>query len=148
MPTPPSICPVRDYLILSGHAERAIALYSQALGARTEALQRFGDVDKSCPAARRELVMHAALRIGNALVMLSDGPEEASLPAGRGAVSVALDFDSEAELRRVFDALVATGKPILPVFDAPWGAIFGVVEDELGISWMLNHSKAPAPASP
>lgn len=136
------------YLILNGHAERAIALYRRALGARTETLQRFGEVDQSCPAARRELVMHASLRIGNALVMLSDGPEETSLPLGRGAVSVALDFDDEAELRRVFDGLVTSGKPIVPVFDAPWGAIFGVVEDELGISWMLNYSKAPAPATP
>ncbi len=136
-----SIQTATPYLILNGHAERAIALYSRALGARTESLQRFGEVDQSCPAARRELVMHAALRIGNALVMLSDGPDETPSPTRGGAVSVALDFDDAAELRRVFDGLAATGKPIVPVFDAPWNAVFGVVEDELGISWMLNHSK-------
>jgi PhnB protein len=139
-----SIQAATPYLILSGRSERAIHLYQRALGARTEMLQRFGDVDQSCPEARRELVMHAALRVGTALVMLSDGPEEAPSPAGRGAVSVALDFDDEAELRRVFDGLVATGKPIMPVFDAPWGATFAVVEDEFGISWMLNCSK-PGP---
>jgi PhnB protein len=143
-----SIQTATPYLILSGHAQRAIALYTRALGARTETLQRFGDVEQSCPAARRELVMHAALRIGNALMMLSDGPEEAAQPAGRGAVSVAPDFEDEAELRRVFDGLVATGKPVMPVFDAPWGAVFGVVEDELGISWMLNCSKPPAGRAP
>jgi PhnB protein len=113
-----SIRAATPYLILRGHAERAIALYSRVLGARTETLQRFGEVDQSCPAARRELVMHASLRIGNALLMLSDGPEEGALPAGRTAVCVALDFDGEAELRRAFDGLVANGKPIMPVFDA------------------------------
>jgi PhnB protein len=89
------------------------------------------------------MVMHAALRVGNALVMLSDGPEEAQGSPGRGAVSVALDFDDQAELRRTFDALVTTGKSVMPVFDAPWGALFGVVEDEFGISWMLNCTKKP-----
>ena len=56
-------------------------------------------------------------------------------------VSVALDFDSEDELRRVFDGFAATGKTVMPVFDAPWGALFAVVQDELGVSWMLNCSK-------
>jgi PhnB protein len=139
-----SIQAATPYLILSGNSERAIRLYQRVLGAQTEMLQRFGEVDGSCPEARRELVMHAALRVGNALVMLSDGPEEAQGPASSGAVSVALDFDDEAELRRVFDGLVETGKPIMPVFDAPWGAIFAVVEDEFGISWMLNFSKPMA----
>lgn len=139
-----SIQTATPYLILNGHAEHAIQLYQRALGARTETLQRFGEVDQSCPAARRELVMHASLRLGNALIMLSDGPEETPKPAGSRAVSVALDFDDEAELRRVFDGLAATGKPVVPVFDAPWGATFGVVEDELGISWMLNFSRPRA----
>jgi PhnB protein len=128
------------YLILGGHARKGIDLYTRALGAKTESLQRFGDVDQSCPEARRDHVMHAALRVGDALLMLSDGPEEGRAP-GRGVVSVALDFDDETELRRVFDALALTGKPVMPVFNAPWGALFGVVEDELGVSWMLNCSK-------
>lgn len=142
-----SIRAATPYLILAGHARRALSLYARALGARTETLQRFGEVDQSCPAARRELVMHASIRIGNALLMLSDGPEEAATPAGRGAVCVALDFDDEAELRRAFQGLVESGKPIMPVFDAPWGALFGAVEDELGIHWMLNCSKAAASAA-
>lgn len=137
-----SIQAATPYLILAGKARQALDLYTRALDAHTEVLQRFGDVDSSCPRARRDNVMHAALRIGRALIMLSDGPEEAETPMQQGAVSVALDFDDESELRRRFDALAATGKPIMPVFDAPWGAVFGVVQDEFGISWMLNYSKA------
>ncbi|HWA77031.1 MAG TPA: VOC family protein [Polyangiaceae bacterium] len=138
-----SIQAATPYLILGGRAQKALGLYSRALGAKTEMLQRFGEVDGSCPAARKDMIMHAALRVGNALIMLSDGPEEAQGSPGRGAVSVALDFDDEAELRRTFDGLVTTGKPVMPVFDAPWGALFGVVEDEFGISWMLNCTKKP-----
>lgn len=138
-----SIQAATPYLILRGQAQNAIGLYTRALDAKTEVVQRFGDVDGSCPAARKDLIMHAALRVGNALLMLSDGPEEATAPPGHNAVSVALDFDDEGELRRTFEALAATGKSVMPVSDAPWGALFGVVEDQFGISWMLNHSKMP-----
>lgn len=136
-----SIQTATPYLILGGHARKALELYARVLGARTETLQRLGDVDQSCPVAHRDRVMHAALRIGKALLMLSDGPDESATPLARGAVCVALDFDDESELRRVFDQLVTTGKPIMPVFDAPWGATFGVVEDAFGVHWMLNHAK-------
>jgi PhnB protein len=136
-----TIVAATPYLILDGRADRALDLYKEALGARVENLQRFGDVDASCPKAQRDRVMHAALRIGEALLMLSDG-DQASPPAGRGAVSVALDFDDEAELRKRFEALAASGKSIAAPFDAPWGAVFGVAEDELGVHWMLNCTKS------
>ena len=133
------------YLILDGRAERALTLYAQALGARVENLQRFGDADDSCPQAQRDRVMHAALRVGEALLMLSDG-DQAAPPGGRGAVSIALDFADEAELRARFAALVETGKAIVAPFDAPWGAVFGVAVDELGVQWMLSCTRAPAGA--
>lgn len=131
------------YLMLNGRAERAIALYQGALGARTEHLQRFGDVDRTCPAARRDRVMHAALRVGSALIMMSDGPEDGP-PAGGGAVSVALEMSDPAEARRSFDALAASGKIIQPLFEAPWGALFGALHDEFGVSWMFNCTTKPA----
>jgi PhnB protein len=130
------------YLILNGAAEKAIAFYREALGARATTLQRFGDVDGSCPEARRNLVMHAELKLGNTLLMLSDGPGEGALVRG-GPVSVALDLDDVAETRRSFEALARGGTVIEPLFQAPWGALFGVVHDAFGISWMFNCATKP-----
>jgi len=129
------------YLILNGQAVRAIALYERSLDAHTQSVQRFGDVNDSCPTALRELVMHAELRVGSAPIFLSDGPGNAPLTKG-GAVSIALDFDDVDEARRMFDALATSGNAIQPLMDAPWGALFGVVEDEFGISWMFNCAKS------
>ena len=137
-----SIQTATPYLILGGNARKAIELYSRALDARTEELQTFGEIDIACPKARRDHVMHAAVRIGNALIMLSDGPDDSEAPSQPGTVSVALDFDDESELRQRFESLAATGKRVMPVFDAPWGAAFGVVQDEFGVSWMLNCTKS------
>lgn len=125
------------YLILSGRAERAIQLYERALGAKTKAVQRFGEVNASCPEAQRNLVMHAEVLIGDALLMLSDGPGEGPLPEG-GVVSIALHLDDVAQARRSFDALASSGKAVQPLIDAPWGALFGVAVDEFGVSWMFN----------
>jgi|SRR5690606_17137094 len=129
------------YLILGGRAEQAIALYREAFGATVEALQRFGDVDRSCPEAQRHLIMHAALRAGKALFFMSDGPGEGP-KASDGAVSVALDWDDTDEARRSFDRLAASGQVVQPLIDTPWGALFGVVRDELGVAWMFNARKS------
>ncbi|MPZ19088.1 MAG: VOC family protein [Luteitalea sp.] len=137
-----SIQSATPYFILNGRVEQAISLYERALGARVETLQRFGDVDQSCPDAQKHRVMHAALRVGSALLMMSDGPGDGSLPDG-GKVNVALDLDNPEEARRAFDQLAASGSVIEPIFDAPWGALFGVVRDEMGIHWMFNCAKEP-----
>lgn len=128
------------YLILNGKAQQAIKLYESALGAKVEALQRFGDVDKSCHEAQRDNVMHAELQLGSAKVMLSDGSGESPTSPG-GSVSVALLLDDVDQARRSFDALGNGGTVIQPLIDAPWGALFGVVRDPFGIDWMFNCTK-------
>jgi len=128
------------YLILNGRAARAMAFYERSLGARTISVQRFGDVDGSCPEAKRDLVMHAELRLGDVPLLLSDGPGDAPLSPG-GAVNIALDLDDVEEARRIFGALAEGGTVVQPLMDAPWGALFGVLTDEFGVSWMFNCAK-------
>lgn len=138
-----SIKAVTPYLILNGKAQQAIAFYQRCLGARTDVVQRFGDVDQSCPEGRKDRVMHAQLRVGDAVLLMSDGTDDGPRAEG-GSISIALDLDDVEEARRCFDALGATGKVIQPLIAAPWGALFGVVHDELGISWMFNCATKPA----
>lgn len=126
------------YLILNGKAEQAVAFYQRALGAKVEALQRFGDVDQSCPAAMKSRVMHASLRVGDAVLMMSDGSDEGA-PRG-GSVNVALDFDDPEQAKQCFDALAANGQVVQPLIAAPWGGLFGALGDQFGIHWMFNSA--------
>ncbi|OJH35628.1 VOC family protein [Cystobacter ferrugineus] len=132
------------YFILNGRTEQAIALYQRALGAKVEALQRFGDGNPNCPTALQSRVMHAALRVGDALLMMSDGPND-SAPPQSGSVNVALQFDDPDQARRCFDALAANGKVVQPLIDAPWGELFGALGDEFGINWMFNSAQVKKP---
>lgn len=128
------------YLILHGRVRDAIEFYAGALGAKVEALLTFGELNKAT-GPRKDDVMHCVLNVGSTILMLSDGPMDGELPP-TGLVAVALDFDDREELDRVFAALAKDGRVIEAVFDAPWGARFGVVHDRFGAAWMLNCMQA------
>ncbi len=124
------------YLILNGRAKQALEVYKTVLHGEVTTVQRFGDVDQSCPEANRDLIMHAELKLGSALLMVSDGQSEGPVP-GDGAVKVALAVDTEAELRGIFDALSANGQIIQAPLNAPWG-MFCAFADRFGVCWMMT----------
>src|SRR4051812_49428293 len=133
-----SIQQLNPYLNFDGTAEQAIQHYERALGAKTEGLQRFGDMPGSKPApesARR--VLHAVLRIGSARIMVSD--TQPGMPLALGSnVHLCLDFDDPKEMAGKFEALGAGGKVTMPLQDTFWGAKFGLLTDAYGINWMFN----------
>ena len=126
------------YLILGNKAPEALRFYERELGAKVEKVQRFGDVVQGCPEAQRDNIMHAELRLGGALLMMSQGPEENAPSPGPGAVSVALDVDDAATLKKLFTALSARGKVVADLHPAFWGGTFGTVTDEFGVNWMMS----------
>lgn len=132
-----SIQTVIPYLNLRGKAAEAIEFYESALGAEVELLRRFAEEMQDCPAALRDQVMHAELRLGDAKIYLSDGGPDESLPAG-GVISVAVGFDDDDQARAAFDKLASGGTVFQPIIDAPWGALFGSLQDRYGINWMIS----------
>lgn len=124
------------YLILNGRASQAIELYQSVFDARVTTMQHFRDGNENCPEASGHLIMHAELELGPARLMVSDGGSEGPVPT-EGAVKVALAFDSEAELRRIFDALSAGGQVVQAPFNAPFG-VFCAFADRFGVCWMMT----------
>jgi PhnB protein len=84
--------------------------------------------------------MHALLRIGPGVVMVSDTMPGQPLPRGAN-IHVCLDFDDVDDLRRRFEALAAGGTITMPLQDTFWGATFGILVDAYGVGWMLNCTK-------
>ena len=129
---------LNPYLNFNGTADKAIKHYERALDAKVESAQRFGEVpDMKVAPEHKNRVMHAVLRIGNGVIMLSDTMPDQSVQPG-GSASVVLDFDDPNELTRRFDALAAGGKVTMPVNDTFWGAKFGMLTDAYGVQWMFN----------
>jgi PhnB protein len=125
------------YLFFSGRSREAAEFYVKALGAEVKSLQTFGEAMSTCPKAMADRVVHAEIRIGQATLFMSDGPEDE--PAGPGSpVQVALDCDDVAEMTRHFDALAKGGEVLHPIHDTFYGGKLGALRDKYGVSWMFN----------
>ena len=135
---------LNPYLNYDGNAAKAIALYEKVLGAKTEGLQKFGDMPGGKPdPATKDRVLHAVLRIGGGMLMISDGMP-GKPPTMGDNVHISLDCDDEADMAQKFDGLSAGGKIVMPLQDTFWGARFGMLVDPFGIPWMFNFQKKPA----
>jgi PhnB protein len=67
--------PIQPYLFFNGRCDEAIEFYQKALGAEVMMLMRFKQMpDQSMVGPETaEKVMHTRLRIGDAIVLASDG---------------------------------------------------------------------------
>ena len=79
--------------------------------------------------------MHAALRIGGATVMASDG--RCSGQARFGGVSLSLSVPDEATADRFFAALAEGGQVQMPLGKTFFSPRFGMVADRFGVPWMV-----------
>jgi PhnB protein len=129
---------LNPYLNFDGTAAQAIKLYERALGAKAEAVMRFGEMpgDGTSP-EHKDRVMHALLHVGGGIIMISDTMPGHPIAHGSN-VHVTLDFDDAVEMGRSFEALAAGGKVTMPLQDTFWGARFGMLVDAFGIPWMFN----------
>jgi PhnB protein len=120
------------YLVCSGAAE-AIDFYKKVFNA-IELVRMPGPGGK---------VMHAEIKIGNSVLMLSDeNPERGYLSPktiGGTAVSVMLyTEDVDATFKRATDAGATTD---MAPSDMPWGDRMGNLRDPFGHSWAIATHK-------
>jgi PhnB protein len=131
---------VQPYLFFEGRCEEALEFYRGALGAEVTALMRFRECPDPMPPGMlppgsEDKVMHAALRIGGATVMASDG--RCSGQARFGGVSLSLSVPDEATADRFFAALAEGGQVQMPLGKTFFSPRFGMVADRFGVPWMV-----------
>jgi PhnB protein len=115
-------------------AVRAIEFYKKAFGA-----QERGGVAKG-PDGK---VMHAELKIGDSIIMLSDEfPEHGVLSPQNGGVGMGLHIYVDG-VDAAFDRAVKAGAQVeMPVSDQFWGDRYGKLTDPFGHKWSIaTHIK-------
>lgn len=130
------------YINFAGNAEEAMTFYKEVFGGEIE-LQRWSEMppDPQMPVSDdwQDKIMHATLTIReDVTVYLSDSWAEGDETYNSNVV-LHVEFDSEDELRRVFDALSAGGTVNMPVDRMFWGAVYGDLVDKFGIGWGLHY---------
>jgi PhnB protein len=132
---------VEPYLMFGGRADEAIAFYQTAIDAKTVMVLRFDESpDKNHPMPLPpnwgQKVMHCGLMVGDTLVMLSDGMS-AEVVSYNG-VSLSITADTEAQAKKMFDALAVGGSVFMPMSKTFWSPCFGMCSDKFGVSWMVG----------
>jgi PhnB protein len=133
--------PIQPYLFFEGRAEEAIEFYKKALGARAEMVMRYKDSPEPpppgmVPPGSENKIMHAALRIGETVVMASDGYSTGK-PSFTG-FGLSITVKDIATADRVFTALSEGGKVTMPLGQTFWSPRFGMLLDRFGVCWMIN----------
>jgi PhnB protein len=130
---------VQPYLFFNGRCEEAVEFYQKALGAKVEMLMRFKESPDGCGPETDGIdpdnVMHSSLKIGDAMIMASDGCSKE--PMGFKGFSLSLTAADEAEADRLFNALANGGEVQMPLDKTFFSPRFGVVADRFGVSWMI-----------
>jgi PhnB protein len=127
---------VQPYLFFDGRTEEALEFYRARLGAEVQMLMRFKECPDSMPnPPPGDKVMHSSFRIGDTMVMASDG-NCAGRPAFQG-FSLSISAPDEAAAKRLFASLSEGGQVQMPLAKTFFSPAFGMVADRFGVSWMV-----------
>jgi len=115
-------------------AARAIEFYKNA----------FGAVERGVSKSPDGKIMHAELKIGDSIIMLSDEfPEFGALsPQSTGGTGMGLHIYLDG-VDAAFDRAVKAGAEVeMPVMDQFWGDRYGKLKDPFGHKWSIaTHMK-------
>jgi PhnB protein len=130
------------YLFFNGRCEEAVKFYERALGAEVQMLMRNRESPEPAPPGMlppgsEDKVMHASLKIGDSILMASDGHCSGVTEFKGFSLSITAADAGAAE--RMFNALAADGGRVdMPLAKTFWAELFGMVTDRFGVQWMVG----------
>lgn len=136
---------VNPYLSFEGRCEEAIEFYKAALGAKVEMMLRFEESpDKTpgmCAAGSEKKIMHSSLRIGDSVIMASDG--RCAGQTNFHGIAMSLSVKTAAEAQKCFAALSEGGTVQMPITKTFFSPSFGMAQDKFGVGWMVMALQIP-----
>jgi PhnB protein len=131
---------VQPYLFFNGCCEEALAFYRTAVGAEITMTMRYRESPEPAEPGRLpdgwgDKIMHAAFKIGDSLIMASDG---CSTDPGFEGFALSISLPDKASAKRAFEALSKGGKVQMPLQKTFWSPCFGMLTDRYGLGWMVT----------
>ena len=131
---------VQPYLFFNGRCEEALDFYRTAVGAEVSMLMRYKDSPEPpapgmIPPGSEDKVMHARFRIGDTVLLASDG-RCTGQPTYEG-MSLSITADDAAAAERIFAALADGGQVQMPLAKTFFSPRFGMLADRFGVPWMV-----------
>jgi PhnB protein len=130
---------MNGYLNFDGDTRDAMKFYQRCLGGEL-LLSPFSEVKMDVPPEAKDRIVHSKLTAGSFTLMASDLLP--GMPFQKGTnFHICLSCESGEETERLYNALGEKGKVTMALQDMFWGARFGMVVDQFGVSWMFNYDK-------
>jgi PhnB protein len=130
---------IEPYLFFDGTCEDALNFYKRVLGAEVQ-IVRYKEAPEKPPPGMvppgwDDKVMHAHVKVGDAVFMASDGKS----PGGPNfnGFAISLTVPDEKTGRRTFDGLAEGGKVTMPLGKTFFSPLFGMLTDRFGVMWMV-----------
>ena len=132
------------YLFFGGNCREAFDRYKEIFGGELF-IMTMNDMppEERMPTEQEDVVMHAALMLGDQLLMGSDDPTTDSFGPVQG-MQVNYSVAEVAEAQRAFAALADGGKVTMPIAETSWSPAFGMCIDRFGTPWMVS-AEPPTP---
>ena len=126
------------YVNFGGNCLEAFNRYKEIFGGElmTMTWADMPEGDAELPPGAENLVMHAALNIGDHVLMGSDDP--GGISERNDGFNVAFTTKNTEESRRIFDALTDGGEVVMPFAETFFSPGFGVCRDRFGVPWMID----------
>ncbi|MGZ3182293.1 MAG: VOC family protein [Telluria sp.] len=121
-----------------GLCEEAVAFYKASLGAEVLFILRVGDsieAEQISPGTEHK-VLRAALRIGEAVLYLSDG-HRPGVPSFQG-FSLSLKVSTQDQAQRIVDRLSGGGQLLMGLRQTAWAGTLAFVLDRFGVHWTVE----------
>ncbi|KAA6344172.1 hypothetical protein EZS27_008187 [termite gut metagenome] len=139
---------VNAYLAFNGNCEAAFDFYKSVFGNEFSFIGRYKDMpspDQPIPESKYNKIMHISLPIGQGTTLygadMTEAFGQATVMGNNFALSI--NTESEAEAKRIFNALSAGGNVSMPLEKTFWGALFGMFTDKFDVNWMVNYNYNP-----
>lgn len=129
-----------------GACEEALDFYAHVLDGEIGNIMRYGDLPKDVDMGEEmgtpdpNLIVHAELRVGDSVLMLSDN----AMNTTESGDQVTMNYTGEDEnaTRRIWQRFVDAGSEVyMDLTQEFFAPLFGVLVDPYGINWQIMQSE-------
>ena len=134
---------VTPHLNFRGQARAALEFYQGVFGGDL-VVMTYGQMGQGSGAEADRVIWGQVASPDGFRVMAFDVLEPRPYDPGRNAFFVSVRGDSPAELQARWEALSQDATVLHPLGPAPWTALYGMLTDRFGVTWILDLEPAAA----
>ncbi|MCM0638798.1 VOC family protein [Cellulomonas wangsupingiae] len=126
------------HLNFRGRAREALELYRSVFGGELASVTYAQAGAVTDPAEADQVMWGQVASPAGFRVMAYDVPGHAAYEAGVDSVFVSVRGTDADELRGYWDALADGAMVRVPLAEAAWSPLYGMLTDRLGVTWVLD----------